>query len=213
MESGKQPFNLPSAFVSAQASSVLCGFLFPVNFMRRDQIHPLVLNQLPVQRVAVISLISDQTIGISACKAVLQGFMNQSHFMWRSASNPQCHRKTMALRNCHDLGPFASLCLTNSKAPFSGAPGMGAPLEVQVLPEAGHSDRTEAQGRKGDRPSGGSVKGNPWADVQKPDTRRCRPGRTGQKPRSSRGQRGSGVNPAVVWRRGAFLPGETSPCA
>lgn len=37
---------------------------------------------------------------------------------------------------------------------------MCAPLEVEVLPEAGHSDRTEAQGRKGDRPSEGSVEGN-----------------------------------------------------
>lgn len=34
---------------------------------------------------------------------------------------------------------------------------MGALLEVQVLPQAGHSERSEAQRRKGDRPWGGSV--------------------------------------------------------
>ncbi len=34
---------------------------------------------------------------------------------------------------------------------------MGTVLEVGVLPRAGHSEGREAQGRKGDRPSEGSV--------------------------------------------------------
>jgi len=34
---------------------------------------------------------------------------------------------------------------------------MGIFLEVEVLPRAGHSEGREAQGRKGDRPSEGSV--------------------------------------------------------
>ena len=34
---------------------------------------------------------------------------------------------------------------------------MGALLEVQVLPQADHSERSEAQLRKGDRPWRGSV--------------------------------------------------------
>jgi hypothetical protein len=38
-----------------------------------------------------------------------------------------------------------------------GTPGMGTVLEVKVLPRAGHSEGREAQGRKGDRPSEGSV--------------------------------------------------------
>jgi hypothetical protein len=37
------------------------------------------------------------------------------------------------------------------------APGTGALLEVQVLSQADHSERSEAQLRKGDRPWGGSV--------------------------------------------------------
>jgi hypothetical protein len=51
----------------------------------------------------------------------------------------------------------------------------------------------------------------PRADGQEPDTRRCRSGRAGKGLRSSRGQRSGGVNPAVVRRRIAFLPGEISP--
>jgi hypothetical protein len=37
---------------------------------------------------------------------------------------------------------------------------MGIVLEVEVLPRAGHSEGREAQGRKGDRPSEGSVERN-----------------------------------------------------
>ena len=44
-------------------------------------------------------------------------------------------------------------------APAS-VPDMNIDLEVKVLLEAGHSDRREAQGRKGDRPSEGSVERN-----------------------------------------------------
>ena len=40
---------------------------------------------------------------------------------------------------------------------FFGAPSMGANLEVQVLPQVVHVEGREAQGRKSDRPSGGSV--------------------------------------------------------
>jgi hypothetical protein len=37
---------------------------------------------------------------------------------------------------------------------------MGAILEVEVLLQAGHSEQSEAQLRKGDRPWGGSVERN-----------------------------------------------------
>jgi len=37
---------------------------------------------------------------------------------------------------------------------------MSNTLEVEVLPRAGHSDRSEPQGREGDRASGGSGERN-----------------------------------------------------
>jgi len=65
---------------------------------------------------------------------------------------------------------------------------MGALLWVQVPPRADHSERSEAQPRKGNRPWRGSVEHKSWADGQEPHTRRCQSGRTGNKPRSSCGQ-------------------------
>jgi len=68
---------------------------------------------------------------------------------------------------------------------------MGAILEVQVLPRAGHSERSEAQLREGDRAWEGSVERKPRVEVHEAHRRRRRPGRAGNVLRSFRGQ-GSG---------------------
>lgn len=115
----KQAFYLPSSPVSPQRAAILGRVGSPpVHPVRGNQFNATGLFQSSIQRVAVISLIPYQSLWVPARKTMMQGLVNQGHFMRRSASNPQCDRKTMALRNCHDLGPFASLCLTNSSAPF-----------------------------------------------------------------------------------------------
>jgi len=65
---------------------------------------------------------------------------------------------------------------------------MGALLRVQVPPRADHSERSEAQLRKGNQPWEGSVERKSWADGQESHRRRCRAGRAGPRPRSSCGQ-------------------------
>jgi len=65
---------------------------------------------------------------------------------------------------------------------------MGALLEVEVLPRVGHNERSEAQLHEGDRVWEGSVERKSWADGQEPHRRRCRAGRAGPKPQSSRDQ-------------------------
>jgi len=120
MEPCKESFHLPSSSVSSERAAILCWSLFSVSHqpMRRDQFDPSGFFQADIQRVAVIGFVSDQPLWISPCEPMMQGFVDEGHFMRRSASNPQCDRKAMALRNCHDLAPFASLCFTNSSAPF-----------------------------------------------------------------------------------------------
>jgi hypothetical protein len=85
-------------------------------------------------------------------------------------------------------------------------------LEVQVLSEAGHRNRSEPQLREGDRPWEGSGERN-----RGPTNRNRIPGA------AERGERAldreasmakrSGVDPAAVRGRAAFLPGEISPRA
>jgi len=70
---------------------------------------------------------------------------------------------------------------------------MGALLEVQVLPRADHSERSEAQLHEGNRVWGGSVEHKSWAEEHESHRRRCRSGRAGHEPRSSCGQGSGGV--------------------
>src|SRR5260370_5481374 len=49
---------------------------------------------------------------------MLDGGFDEFGFMGRSACNPHGDRKTTAVRDCHDLGPFAAACWTNCTAPF-----------------------------------------------------------------------------------------------
>ena len=59
------------------------------------------------------------------------------------------------------------------------------------------------------RPTVGRKRGaKPRADEQEPDRRRRRAGRAGVRPRSSDDQGSGDVDPAVVRRRTAVLPGE-----
>lgn len=54
---------------------------------------------------------------------------------------------------------------------------MGAHLRVKVPPRAGHSERSEAQLREGDRAWEGSVERKSRVDEQEPHRRRCQAGR------------------------------------
>ena len=53
-------------------------------------------------------------MGYSCCH---RGF-NELHFVGRSAFNVSGDRKTRYVRDRHDLGAFAALCLADSKPPF-----------------------------------------------------------------------------------------------
>jgi hypothetical protein len=72
----------------------------------------------PTGRIAVICLVSDQMLRMLGGEStVVRGF-DHSHLMRRSAFNPNGDRRSMAVRNRRDLGPFAALGLTKVSAPF-----------------------------------------------------------------------------------------------
>src|SRR5258708_34059508 len=77
-----------------------------------------------IQRIAVIGAVSDQALRKRRGEALLDGGFDEFGFMGRSACNPHGDRKTTAVRDCHDLGPFAAACWTNCTAPFF-APSFG----------------------------------------------------------------------------------------
>jgi hypothetical protein len=89
---------------------------------------------------------------------------------------------------------------------------MGAILEVKVLSQAGHSERSEAQLREGDRAWEGSAERN----REPMDKNRIRgDADRGEQPSDCEAPvaKVGGVNPAAVRGRIVLLPGEISPCA
>ena len=132
MEPCKESFDFPSSSITPKLPAVLCRLCFPAPHpVGSDDFNTTMPFQASVQRVAVVGFIANQPLGKSPCKAVMEGFIDKGHFMWRSTSNPYGDRKAMAVRNCHDLGPFASLCWTNATAPLfalAKVPSMKASL-------------------------------------------------------------------------------------
>ena len=96
--------------------------------------------------------------------------------------------------------------------PFLWCARQGALLWVKVPPRADHSERSEAQLHEGNRVWKGSVERN----CETMDKNRIE-GAAAQGERAHNREalvvKESGVNPAVVQGRSAFLPEEISPCA
>ena len=71
-----------------------------------------------VERIAVISSVSNKAIGCVLEKAVVERLFDERDFMWRSTCNPAGDRKTMAVCDCHDLGPLPTPRLSDGRAPL-----------------------------------------------------------------------------------------------
>ncbi len=114
----EEAFNLPAPFVSAQRPAVLGGAAASVRPMRGDQLHAMFVEEVLVQGITVVGLVSDQAIGKIFGPRSIEGFFDQSYFVRRSAGHVHGDRKTTAVCNGHDLGALAPLGLSDVKPPF-----------------------------------------------------------------------------------------------
>src|ERR1700691_4829144 len=114
---GKEPFDFPTASVTAQGTSVLGGHA-AVGFVGRNELGTVILHQLFIQPVAVVRLVPNQAFRHVRHHARFQGGFDQFHFSRRSAFCPQGERKTMAVCNAHDLGALAPLGFPHLSPPF-----------------------------------------------------------------------------------------------
>jgi hypothetical protein len=113
----EQPLELPAAFVTAQHSAVLrCCFL-PIRLVRRNHLETL-LSQLFVERVGVISLISNQPLREFRGQTLKESICDKSDFMRRSTLRVDGAWKTSRVCHCHELRACAPLRLSHFCAPF-----------------------------------------------------------------------------------------------
>ncbi len=147
VQPGEQPLDVPAAAITSQRPSILaCGSAAPQR-VGRDQFHPVVLAQVLVQGVAIVGLVADQAGRRGPAEARAEGLLDQSALMWRSTRNPEGERKTMAVRNCHDLGPFSAARWTNTIAPFF-ALLKEASMKASSRSRAPRSNRSSAKARR-----------------------------------------------------------------
>src|SRR5271155_227132 len=118
MEPGKQAFDFPASAVAPESAPVLGFGPSAVRFVGRDQLDAVLLFEMRIQRIAVVGAVADQASRKRRGEALLDGGFDEFGFMGRSACNPHRDRKTTAVRNCHDFGPFAAACWTHCTAPF-----------------------------------------------------------------------------------------------
>lgn len=131
-EPGEQALDLPAPPVAAQRSAVLGVRALAVRAMRRDQLDPSFLAKALVERIAVVSSVSNKTIGCEAEKAGVDRRFEELRLMRRSTRNPGGDRKTMTVCDRHDLCALAPLGFPDGEAPFL-APAKVPSMKASVM--------------------------------------------------------------------------------
>jgi hypothetical protein len=143
----EQPLDFPPAFVTPEFAPVLAVRSCAITTMRCDQLDSVLLGKKIVQSVAVIPLVSNQSFRLLGHEAVLDRSVDQFLLMRRSARNPEGDRKTMAVCDCHELGPFADERSTNAIAPFF-APMKEASIKVSSRPSCPRANKSSANAQR-----------------------------------------------------------------
>jgi len=145
LEPGEEAFHFPPASVSAKRAAVLGHHLCSaITAMWSDHLHTPALPQPGIKSVAVVGLVANQPQRDVPDEPCLESLLGESDLMRRSACNPGGERKTSAVCNNHDLGPFAALCFTHASAPFF-APAKEPSIKVSFSSSPPLSCRSSAR--------------------------------------------------------------------
>jgi hypothetical protein len=129
-----QAFDLPSAFITAQCSTVLRGHFLPIRLMWRNHLDTN-RAQLQVQWVRVIGFVANQLCGRFTSETRRKSVVDKGDFMRASTRCVGGDRKTSIVCHHHEFRAFAPLSLTNSAPPFFAA---------MNVPSMKHSDKSSS---------------------------------------------------------------------
>ena len=125
------------------ASPVSADLIICAARLAQYRVHPVICHRADHYRKPVSNQFFRNFVGMTA----IQTGSHECYFMWRSTSNGYSDRNTIAVRNCHDLGPFSSLCFTNARAPFlaeANDPSINASL-TSIFPRSRRSETNAAR--------------------------------------------------------------------
>jgi hypothetical protein len=104
----------------------------PVRAIRRDHFDAALFPETLIEAIAVVGLVSDQSIGGHGEEPGVESCIDECDLSWRSTRNPCGDRKTRAVCNRHDLGPLPTLGLSDGRAPFL-APAKVPSMKASVM--------------------------------------------------------------------------------
>lgn len=132
LQPGEKTLDFPATSVTAQTSAVLRLWFYTVSLMRRNHFNALFF-QLLIERIGIISFISDQSSGLSRNETRLKSLSDKSDFVRRSTLCVDGEWKRSIVCHHHEFRAFAPLSFTNSFAPF---------LATTKVPSIKHSERS-----------------------------------------------------------------------
>lgn len=116
LEPGEEAFDLPPTAVAAQRPTVLR--LAAPRAVRRDQLDAALGGQLGVELVRIVGLVADQTDEGVVEEGRVEGLRDERDFAGARTCDSNGERKTTAVCDCHDLGPFALPRGADAEPPF-----------------------------------------------------------------------------------------------
>lgn len=114
---GKEPFDLPSAPVSAQCPAILSDRSFSIALVWCDQFNAFGSKSL-IERITIVGAIPNNSFGSSHGDNLIEGSLDKGDFMWASRRRVHAEWKTSSVCNNHELRTLAPLGLSDLWAPF-----------------------------------------------------------------------------------------------
>lgn len=142
----EKPLDFPAPLVTSEFATVLAVRSCTAATVRCDQLDS-VFGKPSVQSSTVISLVANQSLRLLGYEAVFDRYPDQLLLMRCSTRNPEGDRKTMAVCDCHELGPFADERSTNSIAPFF-ALMKDASINVSSNPSCPRANKSSASAQR-----------------------------------------------------------------
>src|SRR5580698_11537185 len=118
MKPCEQTFHFPATPVATQSTPVLRRRRDAHALVRRDELHAILFQDALVQRIAVVSPVTDHAFREVGKESLVERGFDELCFMRRSAGQVHGERKTMAVCDCYDFAAFAAFCRADTRAPF-----------------------------------------------------------------------------------------------
>src|SRR3974390_3519809 len=118
VQPSEESFYLPTTLEAAQRTSVLSNAIGPAAFaVWSNHLSTKLLQNFTIQRITIVSLISNESLGDISHESLLKGLSHQFDFSRASTVCAYGERKTIAVCNCHDLGALAAFSLSHTEPP------------------------------------------------------------------------------------------------